>query len=488
MGSAMFDRTRTKTWVSCVAACAMAALVGCGEDPGTGDAGGRPDASPMSDGGPGDDGGGPGDDAGGPPDDGGTPPPAATGALIAEQELVVHDAAAVGELVGYAKPLPWITLAAPTFSLSGADAASFTIDAGTGAVRVAAALDAATQPEHSLTVTLTDGGATDTAPVRVRVLAEPDVVYIDPSASSSGDGSLASPLRGFDEVSWSSGHAYLLRRGTTFTTGGHVSVGADDVLIGAYGDGERPVIECTAVPSGGNVHAVNASGHGGVTIRDVEIDPDATSALRFAGDDSAADDVVMHGPTWGLRAFSASGLRVLYVDIFDIGDDGMFIQGVTDIEIAYSHIHRVNQHWSPPETPQSEAAGDGIQLADCDRWRISTTTSSTAATPATSSASSPATPTSPTSDRAQPAHRAARDLGGRLGGVLQLRPRSDRAGTTGCAGPRRAAPTSTRPTCVSTATSSSTSRARSRRSSPHAPRSSTTPSSTAGTRWCRATR
>jgi hypothetical protein len=99
--------------------------------------------------------------------------------------------------------------------------------------------------------------------------------------------------------------------------------------------------------------------------------PEATSCLRAGGADGlAVINCALHGAGWGLRAFSLSGLEVYNTEVYDIDDDGMFIQGVTDIEIHHCHVHHVNRNWTPPYTPQSEAGGDAVQLSNCDRWQV----------------------------------------------------------------------------------------------------------------------
>ncbi|MBW2526963.1 MAG: hypothetical protein JRI23_22465, partial [Deltaproteobacteria bacterium] len=50
----------------------------------------------------------------------------------------------------------------------------------------------------------------------------------------------------------------------------------------------------------------------------------------------------LHGSGWGLRAFDLDDLTVLNTEVYDIDDDGMFIQRVTNIEIAHYYVHDVN--------------------------------------------------------------------------------------------------------------------------------------------------
>jgi hypothetical protein len=65
-------------------------------------------------------------------------------------------------------------------------------------------------------------------------------IYIDPSATSQGAGSQMHPYRSWSSASWVEGGTYLQRRGTIARE--TLSVGADRVTLGAYGEGAKPVI------------------------------------------------------------------------------------------------------------------------------------------------------------------------------------------------------------------------------------------------------
>lgn len=336
-----------------------------------------------------------GDDGTGGRDDGGTPhdsevadsevadsaPPTPSSALIDDQTLVIPQTAEVADTVGHAKIHPTVTLAAPAYQiLSGNASGIFAIQSTTGKITIATGglPDAATTPSHALEVQVSDGAtASDTAVITVEVLADDNVVYVDPdnTADPSPDGSRAHPFVSFDDFSITEGFAYLLRRGTTLTRDAALELGRSHLLIGAYGSGARPVLHCTASNAGGNVHALfNWNGPQGVTVRDLEIyAPDATSCVRFGGDtgaDATVDNCVLHDSHWGLRAFGLTGLKVLYTEVYNIADDGMFIQNVTDIEVGYNDVHDVNTLWQFPYTPQTEAGGDAVQLSDCNQWHV----------------------------------------------------------------------------------------------------------------------
>jgi len=73
-----------------------------------------------------------------------------------------------------------------------------------------------------------------------------DTTYVDPSASFTGDGSFSSPYKSWSYVQWRTGNTYLQKRGTISNE--TISIGAGGtkdayLVVGAYGEGERPRIE-----------------------------------------------------------------------------------------------------------------------------------------------------------------------------------------------------------------------------------------------------
>ncbi len=197
-------------------------------------------------------------------------------------------------------------------------------------------------------------------------------IHIDPENATGlyRDGSREHPFSSFDEVEWKDNTVYALKRGTTIETG-TVMLFGDNITLASYGEGERPVIKSTS-----EAHAVSTkweSGHN-ITVRDIEIyAPDAVSCLIFRTNSTNAKaiNLKLHGAIWGLRALNnIAGLLVHNTEIFNIADDGMFIQESRNIEISHCYIHSVNQNWSPPSTPSTEAAGDGIQFERCNNWHV----------------------------------------------------------------------------------------------------------------------
>ncbi len=197
-------------------------------------------------------------------------------------------------------------------------------------------------------------------------------IHIDPgySADSVRDGSVLHPFRSFSEVKWIAGKVYALKRGSTIHAP-TIMLAADHVTLASYGEGERPVII-----SSSDAHAVSTDWNGGIgiTIRDIEVyAPNAQSCVIFRDNSKNVKllNARLHGAVWGLRALNhVDGIYVYNTEIFDTKDDGMFIKNSVNIDIHRCYIHHVNQNWQPPDTPETKAAGDGIQFSGCNHWRV----------------------------------------------------------------------------------------------------------------------
>lgn len=194
--------------------------------------------------------------------------------------------------------------------------------------------------------------------------------YVDPMSEAEGApvGSLERPFLSWEQVTFEPGNEYLQRRGTV-AHAPEIRV-SGGVTLGAYGEGDPPRIVSSAA---GRQAAIAGWRTSDVTIQDLDISaPEAVSLVNF----STSDRITiarcrLHGAHWGIRLTGDShGHRILDTEILDIRDDGIFIQQATDFEIARCHIHRVNQNWKPPYTPQEQAGGDAIQLSRCDRWHV----------------------------------------------------------------------------------------------------------------------
>jgi hypothetical protein len=221
-----------------------------------------------------------------------------------------------------------------------------------------------------------------------------NIIYIDPTYTrNDSDGSIQRPYRNMNDR-FSKGipanTAFLFKRGTTHPKIGRTSSPLNDMIynnnyIGAYGEGDRPVI--------GGIWVAGDSD--GLTIRDINI-----SAISQAGPDSWDILIMLYGDapgrkspknitiaynilnglhnqkgSWtstdGPRPYPHMGVRgggqniVIFNNrISNVGSNGMWVGGSPGLKIVRNYIYNVNRaHWGRGiQGTTTVAGGDGIQI------------------------------------------------------------------------------------------------------------------------------
>ncbi len=180
-------------------------------------------------------------------------------------------------------------------------------------------------------------------------------VYIDPSASSNGNGSMSSPLRNLPS-SLQPNTAYLIKRGTTHPS---IQERFDNVLIGAYGTGESPIIE-------GGIVVENNSRN--TTLRDLDITNTAnTFVLDFLHQNTSTDITVAFNKIRGIQTggkypkyalhHTVTNLVLFNNEIFNIENNGWWLSSRKNNKVIRNWFHNVNKGG---ET-STDNTGDGIQ-------------------------------------------------------------------------------------------------------------------------------
>lgn len=185
------------------------------------------------------------------------------------------------------------------------------------------------------------------------------VVYIDPAYTGGGsDGSIERPFTTLGSGRFdTSDVAYLVRRGTSHTIE-NIEFYGNDVMLGAYGEGDKPVL------TDGRLIFRGRNG----LIRDVDIDTvrsgthgDFLNALNFK-----VFNARFHGTSENV--FLGRNYKVIGVEVVNSNRNAIFIQQMdrsqdSHLEIGYCYIHKVNQIWFPDAKDQTVASGDGIMFS-----------------------------------------------------------------------------------------------------------------------------
>jgi len=217
------------------------------------------------------------------------------------------------------------------------------------------------------------------------------IVYINPDFSGVEQGTKSNPYNDWDnDITFNSNTAYLQKRGTTITNTSEMLVqGKDNVKIGAYGAGTtKPIINNIIgegivklhYSSGCLVDSIEFTGDIEESIFGVYI-----SGFWQAGSNSSYNNTItnciMHDMYNGIRSmpYSTSNdtLTVNNCEIYDIHNDGIFVQQADCTNVRNSNIYRINMGWHlVPGAHGNDllSTGDCIQFAlGMPRWSVKNT-------------------------------------------------------------------------------------------------------------------
>jgi hypothetical protein len=198
-----------------------------------------------------------------------------------------------------------------------------------------------------------------------------NTIFIDPSYSGTEKGTKEQPFKDFKRVNWKNGISVLVKRGTQMFTGYSIRPDAESIVIGAYGNGNRPIIKSTLT---GDQKIIDLGGLSNITVSDLEIVSLNNALTCFHLYDSKNGKLVnckVSGSQWGIRNLNSSGtFQVINCEVSNTGDDGIFIKNVDTVEFSGNHVYDVNQkyHINPSE---KFSGGDCIQLFNVKYFKIS---------------------------------------------------------------------------------------------------------------------
>jgi len=141
-----------------------------------------------------------------------------------------------------------------------------------------------------------------------------------------------------------------------------------NVLLGAYGEGPRPLLRVEESLSGDR--AAIEAGSSQVTVRDLHVEaPRLSSVIKLGNSQTVVYNCELAFAHWGIRGYGQY-YTIRRNIIREIKDDGLFLQNASDIDLGYNYIFRVNTLWEDPYTPQTIAGGDSVQFERCQNFHV----------------------------------------------------------------------------------------------------------------------
>lgn len=160
-----------------------------------------------------------------------------------------------------------------------------------------------TTGSYQLHYLLRDSIIWDTASIYVTVTDDADNYYIDFDWTGTESGTRSQPWNSFADYSYSTGKNYYFKRGSSINNGTNIeAVTANNVVLGAYGNGERPLI--MGYGQGGSDANININaGVDNVTIRDIEVWNTVSAVAcifaKGANENLVIDNIRAHGDPVG---------------------------------------------------------------------------------------------------------------------------------------------------------------------------------------------
>jgi hypothetical protein len=205
-----------------------------------------------------------------------------------------------------------------------------------------------------------------------------NIIYIDPGYRGVSTGSLTQPFKSWDDITFRDNTAYLQKRGTKVTLSASRTL-TNRILLGAYGEGDRPVIEGKDLDS---YYMFRFAGNDNI-IRDLQL-VSAKGGRQYHGVSSvyaaletvrSARNVIYNNVFIRASIVSwSTHLRILNNDVYYTSKDGIFLENSDFVEVGNNRVIRPNQsyhEWTGAGTcPEAVCTGDAILMHYVTNWYV----------------------------------------------------------------------------------------------------------------------
>lgn len=304
-----------------------------------------------------------------------------TKVISGNQQFVIPENAVNGDYVGYIQAFPEYQIlgAAVAFSLKEGVNDIFTLNSnGLLTIKNSGALQVG---EEMFNVLVSKNGYESTEiSVSIKIISESSCVFVDPGFSVNGDGSRNNPK---NNLSFLSDKHIFLKRGSTRIGGELVISGKSNIVLGAYGKGEKPKL----VNNDASKVICIGGGSSNITIRDITLKSQsypnsfAAAGIRFydypAGGNGGTNrasiiNCEIENVESGIVAVPANANDVFigWTHIHHVMIEGIYLKengGNNEIHACY--IHDVNEKYYE-NTNETVSSGDNIQLDNTRNAKI----------------------------------------------------------------------------------------------------------------------
>ncbi len=259
--------------------------------------------------------------------------------VITAQQFIVKESTISDNLIGSVIAKDADAGQTLTYSItSGNGSGVFAINSQTGVLKTTNSnIFGPMATTYELTIKVTDSATepeSASAKITINLIGESGIVYIDPENTNDAfaNGSITHPYASWKDIVWKEGYTYLQKGGTT-TTVDKILIGANRVTLGAYGEGDLPVIA-----SNTNTYLISGFEKAGITIRELNLQaPNAVSSIYFlgnTGDSIIVEHCQLNANVNAVKVANGNTLVVRYNSISSHGE-GVY-SSATDNQVYYN--------------------------------------------------------------------------------------------------------------------------------------------------------
>ncbi len=271
-----------------------------------------------------------------------TPPQEVNNApVVAEQSFVLRKSNFTNNSVGKVIATDKDVNQTLTYSIvSGNGSGLFAINGQTGLITTSTSnMFASGTTRYELVVKVADNGQqplNNQSKIFITFLNQSETVYINPRTENDPmeDGSLLHPYNSWKDVEWVEGTTYYQRRDSKEVVD-QITIGANNVVLDAYGSGELPIITSET-----NSYLLRAFEKQNITIKNLHLVSDnAVSCIYFLGATSNNNVIyhcVLEGMSNAIRIVEGGKFTIKY-NLIKTQNEGIYTSATTNL-IYYNVI------------------------------------------------------------------------------------------------------------------------------------------------------
>lgn len=203
---------------------------------------------------------------------------------------------------------------------------------------------------------------------------EVNTIYIDPTFGSNGVGTISNPKNTIAGLTITDNYTYRFKCATTFSNSAVLDLSnRTNVIVTSYGSGAIPIFNFT----GSGSYAVRFNNSTNCAFVNIELQTDITRSLvtliqSDTGNGNTIAGCKIHGVKEGAVAGGicirggGTNLSIINNEIYDSGDDGLYLVDTTNLNVGYNYIHHVGQNYAGTAkgflSIGTGSLGDGIQM------------------------------------------------------------------------------------------------------------------------------